>query len=117
MCLIAYIITGIKPLKNKISDIIVEKDNKINLYFPPIKKRNPASVKPKSDSKKKLSKYQNEKDNKNKKDNSIKKENKNKDKKENKKENKNKKHNRNSQYQFVIFNKNVEKKDQIQEVI
>ena len=102
MCLIAYIFTGLKPLKNKISDFFIEKDKKINLYFPPIKKRNSVAIKPKSDSKKRLSKYPKEKENK--------KENNKESKKENKKENKNKKQIRKSKYQFVIFNKNVQKK-------
>ena len=38
-CLLLYIIRGILPLKEKMGDILMEEDKKINLYFPPSKKK------------------------------------------------------------------------------
>ena len=82
-CLIFYFIKGLTPLKAMTADIIEEKDKKINLFFPPGRKRN-ISVKNKENKKiKKLSKFKN----------------------------KDERPRSQSQYKFLVFNQKIEKKN------
>ena len=82
-CLIFYFIKGLTPLKAMTADIIEEKDKKINLFFPPGRKRN-ISVKNKKKKKiKKLSKFKN----------------------------KDERPRSQSQYKFLVFNQKIEKKN------
>ena len=80
-CAIIYFIKGINPLKTKIDEIIIEKGKKLKIFFPPSKKRISNLKTKPKESKRRLSTLQNE----------------------------NKK--KNSKIQFIIFEKNNEKKE------
>ena len=85
-CLLLYIIKGINPLKNIAGEFILEKEEKINLFFPPTRTKKSVIINSTNEeSKKKLSKYRNKKT-----------------------KNKNKERNTKAQNEIVIFDKNNE---------